>query len=419
MTRSRYSYGRDWPFAYEVLAPYYSRVEQLFSTSGPKDLPGWPWQNDYKYPAFKQSYLDKLATRILAPEYVVTPSPFSVKNIPPSEGGCLGAKNCVSRCPANARFRPDTDILYPHIKDENSDLTLIMDTPCLKLNLSMDKRIKNAEVLFNGKPETIKAKYFYLAANTIENLRILLNSADNNQGEVANGSGLLGSYFASHGGIANSVTLDEKVYIGRGRPTTSSVINTLNHAERTNFNSYMLEIWNTDWHIGMTPVDAFKHIRTRERHWGKTLFEKVKQADSRFSLTIIYEIEMRKRNKVRLSKRKDKKGLPLASVDFKLSERDERTFETLRKLAKQLETREGVRSAKVNGYGINGNHPMGGYVSGSDPTASVVDEWMRSHEHDNLYILGGGAFNSTSALNPTHTIASLALKALDDPRLDI
>jgi choline dehydrogenase-like flavoprotein len=44
---------------------------------------------------------------------------------------------------------------------------------------------------------------------------------------------------------------------------------------------------------------------------------------------------------------------------------------------------------------------------------------MRSHDHDNLYILGGGAFNSTSALNPTHTIAALALKALDDPRLDI
>jgi choline dehydrogenase-like flavoprotein len=175
----------------------------------------------------------------------------------------------------------------------------------------------------------------------------------------------------------------------------------------------MMETWNTDWHIGMTPVDAFRYIRTWERHWGKSLFDKVKQADSRFSLTYIYDIEMRKRNKIRLSTHKDKKGLPLASVDFKLSDRDKKTFENLRKLSKQLETRKGVRSTKINGYGINGNHPMGGYVSGSDPAASVVDEWMRSHDHDNMYILGAGAFNSTSALNPTHTIAALALKALD------
>ena len=71
------------------------------------------------------------------------------------------------------------------------------------------------------------------------------------------------------------------------------------------------------------------------------------------------------------------------------------------------------------GYGLNGNHPLGGYICGNDPQTSVVDEWMRSHEHDNLYILGGGAFNATSALNPTHTIAALTLKALDDQRIKL
>lgn len=43
-----------------------------------------------------------------------------------------------------------------------------------------------------------------------------------------------------------SVTLDEPVYPGRGRPTTSSVINTLNHAQRNDINSYMMEIWNLE-----------------------------------------------------------------------------------------------------------------------------------------------------------------------------
>ena len=416
-TQSHYGYGRDWPFPYETLSPYYARVEQIFNTAGPMRESAWPWKNNYKFPAFKQSYLDKVATRVFAPEYQVTPSPFSVKNLPEKEGGCVGAKNCVRRCPANARFRPDTEILYKHLQNENADLTLLMDTACLKLNLSKDNRIQNAEVLYKGKTKIVKAKYYYLAANTIENIRILHNSADNNQGSVANANDLLGAYFASHGAVPMSVTLNEPVYPGRGRPTTSSVINTLNHSQRNTINSYMMEIWNLDWTIGLSPVSIMRNLRYKHRHWGTTLFNKIKQAENRFAATYIFEIEVRKRNRVGLSSVKDKLGLPLAKVDFKLSERDQRSLAFLLDAAKQLAKKQGVESVSVPGYGLNGNHPLGGYVCGSDPQTSVVDEWMRSHEHDNLYILGGGAFNATSALNPTHTIAALTLKALDDQRI--
>ena len=416
-TQSNFSYGLDWPFSYADLAPYYDRIEQLFNTSGPTLESGWPWKNNYKFPAFRQSYLDKVVGRTFAPEYLLTPTPFSVKNLPGTEGGCIGAKNCVSRCPANARFRPDTEILFKHMQDDNADLTLLMDSACLKLNLSKDRRIQNAEILYKGKPKKVKAKYYYLAANTIENLRILLNSEDNNQGSVANANGLLGTYFASHGAVPTSVTLDEPVYPGRGRPTTSSAINTLNHGQRKEINSYMMEVLNTDRHLGLSPASMLKSIRHRDRHWGMTLFNKVKQAENRFAATFIFEIEMRKRNRVSLSSVKDKLGLPLAKVDFKLSERDQRSLDFLFTAAKQLENKSGVKSVNIPGYGLNGNHPLGGYICGNDPQTSVVDAWMRSHEHDNLYILGGGAFNSTSALNPTLTIAALALKALDDQRI--
>ncbi|NOQ64648.1 MAG: hypothetical protein GQ582_09070 [Methyloprofundus sp.] len=416
-TQSHFAYGRDWPFSYEALSPYYARIEQLFNTSGPMQEPEWPWKNNYKYPAFKQSYLDKVVGRIFAPEYKVTPSPFSVKNIPPREGGCVGAKNCVRRCPANARFRPDTDILYKYLQDDKADLTLLMDAACIKLNLSKDRRIQNAEILHKGQAKTVKAKYFYLAANTIENLRILLNSADNHQGSVANANGLLGHYFASHGAIPMSITLNEPIYPRRGRPTTSSVINTLNHPQRERINSYMMEIWNLDWTIPATPGAIMRKLRIEEFDWGTTLFDKMKNAENRFVATYIFEIEMRKRNRVSLSTVKDKLGLPLAKVDFKLSTRDRESYHFLRTAAEQLTQKSGVDSVRIPGFGLNGNHPLGGYVSGNDPQTSVVDEWMRSHEHDNLYILGGGAFNSTSALNPTHTIAALALKALDDQRI--
>ncbi len=415
-TQSLFGYGRDWPFSYDELANYYDRVEQLFHTSGPIQQ-HWPWKNNYRYPAFRQSYLDKVAARIFAPEYTVTPSPFSVKNLTEKEGGCVGAKNCVRRCPSNARFRPDLYILHKYLINTGSGLTLVTDAPCIKLNLSPDGRIGSASVLFQEAIKPVKAKYYYLAANTIENLRILFNSADNQQGEVANASGLLGQYFASHGAVSMSLTLDEPVYVGRGRPTTSSAINTLNHNQRHLLNSYMMEIWNTDWNLGVSASSVMRSIRYKERHWGGTLFKKLKEADNRFAATFIFEIEMRQRNRVGLSAVKDKLGLPLAKVDFQLSDRDQRTFNFLKEAALRLQNKTGVRTVSIPGYGLNGNHPLGGYVCGDNPATSVVDAWMCSHEHDNLYILGGGAFNATAALNPTHTIAALTLKALDDERI--
>jgi len=413
-TKTLFGYGRDWPFTIEELAPYYAKVEQIFFTSGPQNEPAWLWQNHYKYPAFKQSYLDKVVKKVFAPEFNIIPNAFSVKNLPPVAGGCVGSKTCVQKCPANARFRPDLHILHKYFEDDN--FTLLMNTPCFKVNLDKNNTVASVSTLQNGSEKEVKAKYYFLATNTIENLRILHNSADDKP--VANSSGLLGHFFASHGAVAMSVILHERLFVGRGRPTTSSAINTLNHKDRDKFNAYMMEIWNFDWGVGITPSAILRKIRKTERHWGVSLFNKVKEADYRFAATLIFEMEMQQRNKVTLSNVKDKFGLPLAKVDFKLGERDELTFDTLKhKTVAMLRQKKGVKDIKVPGYGLNGNHPLGGYVCGEDPKNSVVDSFMRSHDHNNLYILGGGAFNSTSALNPTHTIAALTLKALDDKRI--
>jgi len=413
-TRTLFGYGRDWPFSYEDLAPYYDRVEQIFLTSGPQDHPDWPWKNNYPYPAFKQSYSDKVMTQVLAPEFKVTPNAFSVRNTTPVAGGCVGSKTCVKKCPANARFRPDFHILYPYLNHNN--LTLWLKSPAVKLNLAADNRIASVTVLKAGQHlEQVQARYYFLAANTIENIRLLHHSATDRP--VANSSGLLGHFFASHGAVVMSAILDQPLYVGRGRPTTSSAINTLNHGQRDQFNGYMLEIWNLDWNMGLTPGAILRSTRLKERQWGLSLFKRARQADHRLALTLIFEIELRHRNQVNLSAVKDQFNLPLARVDFKFGRRDDRTLNQMKKVAKMLGRKPGINELKLWGYGLNGNHPLGGYVCGHDPKTSVVDAFMRSHDHANLYILGGGAFNSTSALNPTHTIAALTLKALDDNRL--
>ncbi len=49
-------------------------------------------------------------------------------------------------------------------------------------------------------------------------------------------------------------------------------------------------------------------------------------------------------------------------------------------------------------------------MMGQDPARSVVDPWGRSHDVENLFIFDGSLWPTSSGMNPTATIAALALR---------
>lgn len=60
--------------------------------------------------------------------------------------------------------------------------------------------------------------------------------------------------------------------------------------------------------------------------------------------------------------------------------------------------------------GMSGGEEMGTTVFGKDPSKSVLDIWCHTHDHDNLYVVDGGFFPSSSAMPPALTIAAQALR---------
>jgi choline dehydrogenase-like flavoprotein len=50
---------------------------------------------------------------------------------------------------------------------------------------------------------------------------------------------------------------------------------------------------------------------------------------------------------------------------------------------------------------------------GTDPARSVVNEWGRSHDVKNLFIVDGSIFVTSGGVNPTSTIQALALYIAD------
>ena len=124
-------------------------------------------------------------------------------------------------------------------------------------------------------------------------------------------------------------------------------------------------------------------------------------------------------SRVRLGDRVDAMGVPVAEVDWKLSEMD---LHTARVAA-------GAIGAAVAGVGLgrleldpwldgdvdrapfgDSYHHIGTTRMGSDPSTSVVDRDCRVHGVGNLYLAGASVFPTSGWANPTFTAMALAAR---------
>jgi choline dehydrogenase-like flavoprotein len=56
---------------------------------------------------------------------------------------------------------------------------------------------------------------------------------------------------------------------------------------------------------------------------------------------------------------------------------------------------------------------LGTTKMGTDPEDSVVDRWCRTHDVPNLYVFDGSVMPTSAGLNPTATVAAMALRCTD------
>jgi len=70
-----------------------------------------------------------------------------------------------------------------------------------------------------------------------------------------------------------------------------------------------------------------------------------------------------------------------------------------------------VQTAAPLSFG--GWHLMGTARMGRDPKTSVVNDWGRSHDVKNLFVVDGSLFVTSAGVNPTSTIQALALYVAD------
>ena len=123
-------------------------------------------------------------------------------------------------------------------------------------------------------------------------------------------------------------------------------------------------------------------------------------------------------NQITLSPSKDFSGIPLIKLNYQLSDQTLRTAkemvnqvgnyfidQDLGRLGADKTIEESSSFISDAGY-----HHIGGTIMGSNQNSSVVDENLKLHDIENLYVCGSSVFPTGGHANPTLSIVQLSLR---------
>lgn len=455
----------DWPITYDQLEPYYSSAEQEIGVAGdtanedylqitfgkdPKN-PNQPYQ--YPMPQVPQSYVDQqIVNGIGQMEYdgqpvTVFPTPQGRNSIPYDDRRvCAGNTNCIPICPIQAKYDASIHVA----KAQNLGVDIWYKT--IATQVSVDNQtglvtgINYVQYEAPDGPPTgsgiATAKLYVLAAHAIETAKILLNSPLGNN-TVANKSDQVGRNLMDHPVQLNYALAQDQVYPYRGPLATSGVESLRDGPFRVQRAAFRMEMGNEGWNWatgdpyttvnalitqGVNPISGPMHT-VNGGQFGKGLKTQVNAILTRqFRFGSLVEQMPQEKNRVTLSEKfKDRLGLRRPEINYDLDEYTKAGFAAASQAAQQIFKKMRAvdftyfQSGSPSAFTYNGiqyllqgaGHVMGTYRMGSDPNTSVVDANLRSHDHQNLYLLGSGVFPSVGTANPTLTIAALALRAAD------
>jgi choline dehydrogenase-like flavoprotein len=298
----------------------------------------------------------------------------------------------------------------------------------------------------SGDRVVVRARAVVLAAGGIENARLLL-AADGRRG-VGNEHDLVGRYFAErlsfyagHLELGPSTTIEDLASlhqfpgsaVGGGLRLTNE-----SQRERSLRNCifYLVPRPTYVTRDALRALSTLRKVSQRRpiasgltRHVRDVLTDGLAVAavakgrsgepDVTLTLRVQGEPTPDPTSRVVLSRRRDKLGLPMAHVHWKISEADLRSIresaEVLDRALASHQLGRVVWTAEPGGATlIEGNHHhLGTTRLHGDPQQGVVDADCRVHSIQNLFVAGSSVMPSYGASNPTLTILALALRLAD------
>jgi choline dehydrogenase-like flavoprotein len=418
--KSLYGLSDDWPMEWDELERYYVEAERRLNVAGdaspyPEDRRSAP----YPQRAMPLSYNLQILKRWAEQSGLkFSPLPLSRNVTAPfgGRGACGLYDTCGDVCPTGARYSPD----YTYQQLVASKKVTLHDRTLMRKLVLADSgsRIASAQGVHQDRPNEVteyRARIFVLASGQCWSPHLLLLSANARfPNGLANRSGTVGRYMNGHKFISAQATIDEETFPGQNM--THSLISREYFrcpADRA-FVRHDTRVWESS---------AGKEPRLRNPE-GRLLLGDELLADwrgralkgSSVRLRTYYDSHPSIDSRLTLDPAsKNRYGDPMPKIDRLLdAAAQSREAATLDHCTAVFERMARASNGRLTGKPSVSNywdHPAGGCRMGTDPSTSVVDSFGRTHDHENLFVIGAPTLPTGGCTNGTLTFVAVSLRS--------
>lgn len=378
-----------WPFGYGVLEPWYQAAETLYRVRGATDDDPTepPHSGAYPFPPVPdEPFIADLRRRLAAQGLHPGPLPLGVDLDRWLAHGATTWDAFPDTC--GGKMDAETVALAQALQHPN--VTLLTGARVTRLRAT-GRRVTGVEFSRAGKCETLSAPVVCLCTGAVVTAALLLASADaGNPRGLANGSDQVGRNFMNH--------------------NLSAVLGV--HPFRRNTCVYEKTIQMNDWYLTGGPQgEPLGNIQMLGRITGPIL-----AAESGLPRPLARWIADHSVHLLAMSEDLPNPESRVMLRDGQIVLKWERS-----NWAAHLALVARLKAAlKVAGWPVvlarafekrTPSHQCGTARMGADPARSVVNADCRTHDLDNLFIVDASVLPTSAAVNPSLTIAALALRA--------
>jgi choline dehydrogenase-like flavoprotein len=402
--KARSSYGEvkganliDWPIDLAEMEPWYARAEDRMGVTRTNGIPGLPGSNNYKV-------FEKGAKAVGYKE--VHTGRMAINSEPrDGRGACQQIGFCFQGCKTGAKW----STLYAELPKGEATGKLEVRPESFVQKIEHDASGKVTGVVYldgKGVQQRQKARIVAVAGNSIESPRLLLNSASNTfKDGLANSSGQVGRNYMRHMTGSVYASFDKPVRMWRGTIMAGIVQDEAHHDPKRGFvGGYEMETLS----IGLPFMAAFLDPGA----WGREFTSALDSYETMAGLWIVGEDMPQESNRITLSDKKDKGGMPVPNVHFDDHPNDiAMRAHAYRQGTAMYEAVGATRTFPTTPY--PSTHNLGTNRMSEKARDGVVNKWGQTHDIKNLFVSDGSQFTSGGAENPTLTIVALALRQAD------
>jgi choline dehydrogenase-like flavoprotein len=409
----RDGYGEDWPLSYADLAPFYDKVEESIGVSGLAEgvshVPDGKFQTPM--PMFcseailRKTLKEKFGRHLLFGRNANLTQPLN------GRAPCHYCGPCERGCITGSYFNSPTVTLAGAAK--TGRLTVITDAVVSHVTCDHGSAKATGVLYVDRQTRSVRearGKVVVLCAQSLESVRILLNSATRQfPNGLANSSGVLGHYMMDHfSGFGASGVIpgaERRVWYGPPqRPTGTYIARFRNLTER-----HPDYIRGFGYEVYLSPP-----FNTHAPGFGPEYKERIKHGDWTMHLQGYGEIVPQWENFCELDKNAvDTWGIPALRISMDYGENARKMAPDVAASAAEMLEAAGAREIRLHQRFDYGRHEVGAARMGSDPKRSILNPFLQSHDVKNLFVMDGCSFVSASCHNPTLTMMALAVRGCE------